>query len=89
MSNENLLRSIVLYLKTHNPYLYSPVNIIENDGTYSLYFTYLKTPIEIKMYNHQFIKVMVDEQLVNICYDMDSVREAIDDLQRLRFEYER
>ena len=89
MSNENLLRSIILYLKTQKPYLYSPVNIIENDDSYSLHFTYLTTPVEIKMYNPQFIKVKANNELTDICYDMDSTREAIDNLQRLRFDYER
>lgn len=89
MPSESLLRSIVLYLKTHKPYLFSPVNVIENDDSYSLYFTYLKTPVEIRVYNSQFVKVKVNDELTDVCCCMDSIREAIDNLQRLRFAYER
>lgn len=89
MSNENFLRSIIFYLKTQRSYLYSPINIIENDETCSLHFNYLNSPVEIAIYNPQFIKVKINNELVNICCNMDSLRVAIDDLQRIRFDYER
>lgn len=92
MSNKTVLSSIQKYLETQKTYC-SPVKVILNESLimdyYSLHFDYLKTPVEIRIYNSQYIEVRTNNQPIEICCDMYTVRKAIDNLQKLRYAYDR
>jgi|Laugresu1bdmlbsd_1035121.scaffolds.fasta_scaffold52921_3 hypothetical protein len=93
MNNENLLYLIVSYLETYKNSIFSPVEIVLNGSRianyHALHFTYFNVPVEIRVYNTQFIKIRVDSKSTEICCCISCVRDAIDNLQRIRVAYDR
>ena len=88
MNTEILAHSIVTYLKTHDPNHISNMHIIKNEFEITIYFDFVDKPIEIIVYNPQFIKVKVDDE-INICSCLPTTKTAIDNLQRLKLHYAR
>jgi hypothetical protein len=93
MNNENLLYLIVSYLETYKNSIFSPVEITLNGSLianyHALRFTYFNVPVEIRVYNTQFIKVRVDNKTTELCCCISCVRTAIDNLQRIKFSHNR
>lgn len=92
MNNTNILSQTLKYLESYQPYC-SPVKVITNESLvlnyYSLHFDYLNTPVEIRIYNSQYIEVRTSGQSNEVCCDMFTLRRAIDNLQKLRYAYDR
>ena len=90
--SKNILSQTLKYLDTYSPYC-SPVKTTIYESLvlnyHSLHFNYLSTPVEIRIYNSQFIEVRCEGEPKEICCDIVTVRQAIDNLQRLRYAYER
>jgi hypothetical protein len=93
MTSENTLYLIQSYLKTYNRNILSSIEIVETNSLlvdyYEINFQYLRTPVQIRIYNPTFIKFKVNNQSTEICCCMPSVRNAIDNLQRLELDYDR
>jgi hypothetical protein len=92
MTNDNILYQIKSYLKTYNHSILSPIEVAEKDSSlvkyYEIHFHYLRTPVEIRVYNPSFIKFKINNQSTEICCCMPCVRRAIDNLQKLKFQYD-
>jgi hypothetical protein len=93
MTSERILYLIKSYLKTYNYSVLSSIEVTEKDSLlanyYEINFYYLRTPVQIRIYNPTFIKFKINNQSTEICCCMPCVRNAIDDLQKLKLEYDR
>lgn len=93
MTNETILQLILSYLGKYKNNIFSHIDIIGTNTSLlqydSIFFTYNKNKVEIRVYNPQFVKIKIDDSSTEICCCMSSIRNAIDKLQKLEDCYDR